>query len=518
MPHRRRIITPTRVAVVTAALLLSSVQAAPLNRTAATLPSNEAAVVHALNRLGFGPAPGQVARVMSMGLEAYIDSQLHPERVSDGAVRQRLAGFETLSLDTATIAERYYEPALQARREIQRRAGAQTGAAGAAGGAMEAQEPAMTDQAASPDAAREARLAQLPPEERARIRELRREEQKVLGELGQQKLLRAVYSERQLEEVLVDFWFNHFNVFAGKGPVRVYLDRVRARRDPAARARHASATCSGATAEEPGDALLSRQLAERRPNRRAGNRRAGRGSARTGLGGVAARSPRPAQPGAQQACRQRDAARPQRELRARAAGAAHARRRRRLHAGRRRRGRRARSPAGPSQPRQGRRLPLRRRDARPRREDRARPRDQGRRRHEDGEQVLDILAAHPSTARFIATKLARRFVARRRRRRRSSTARRERFTRHEGRPPRGAAHHRHVARVLRARGHARQGEDAVRVRGRARCAPPAPTCRTPCRWCASCARWACRSTSASRRPATTRRPTRGSSPGALVAA
>ncbi len=41
--------------------------------------------------------------------------------------------------------------------------------------------------------------------------------------MSEQKLLRAVYSERQLEEVLVDFWFNHFNVFAGKGPTRIYL-------------------------------------------------------------------------------------------------------------------------------------------------------------------------------------------------------------------------------------------------------------------------------------------------------
>ena len=53
--------------------------------------------------------------------------------------------------------------------------------------------------------------------------ELRKQNQQVLGEMSEQKLLRAVYSERQLEEVLVDFWFNHFNVFAGKGPTRIYL-------------------------------------------------------------------------------------------------------------------------------------------------------------------------------------------------------------------------------------------------------------------------------------------------------
>ena len=66
-------------------------------------------------------------------------------------------------------------------------------------------------------------LANLTPEQRQRVMELRKQNQQVLGEMAEQKLLRAVYSERQLEEVLVDFWFNHFNVFAGKGPTRIYL-------------------------------------------------------------------------------------------------------------------------------------------------------------------------------------------------------------------------------------------------------------------------------------------------------
>jgi uncharacterized protein (DUF1800 family) len=50
-----------------------------------------------------------------------------------------------------------------------------------------------------------------------------RAERVVLLQLSQQKILRAAYSERQLEEVMVDFWFNHFNVFAGKGQTRLYL-------------------------------------------------------------------------------------------------------------------------------------------------------------------------------------------------------------------------------------------------------------------------------------------------------
>ena len=49
------------------------------------------------------------------------------------------------------------------------------------------------------------------------------QEREVLSDLAEQKVLRAAYSERQLEEVMVDFWFNHFNVFAGKGATRIYL-------------------------------------------------------------------------------------------------------------------------------------------------------------------------------------------------------------------------------------------------------------------------------------------------------
>src|SRR5207244_10305509 len=43
------------------------------------------------------------------------------------------------------------------------------------------------------------------------------------GELQMSRILRAVYSERQLQEVMVDFWTNHFNVFAGKGADRWLL-------------------------------------------------------------------------------------------------------------------------------------------------------------------------------------------------------------------------------------------------------------------------------------------------------
>ncbi len=185
--------------VVAALILLSPASSLPQAGPAAL---DDATIVHVLDRTGFSARSEDVAHVREVGLDRYLDEQLHPERLSDAEVRARLAGFETLALDSSAIAERYYAPLLRERRATKKAAAGDPPAADAKGG----------------DAA-----PMMDPAERARLRELRDTGRVVLDELGQQKILRAVYSPRQLEEVLVDFWFNHFNVFAGKGPVRGYL-------------------------------------------------------------------------------------------------------------------------------------------------------------------------------------------------------------------------------------------------------------------------------------------------------
>jgi uncharacterized protein (DUF1800 family) len=166
--------------------------------------ADTATILHVLNRIGYGPRPGDVERVREIGLAAYIDQQLRPERLADAGMSARLAGFETLTMSTSELAERYFIPAMMERRERQRQRAA-------------ADE---TNPRPSPDATQPA-----PPPEMRREQPTgaMREEREALAELGQQRILRAVYSERQLNEVLVDFWFNHFNVFAGKGADRIYL-------------------------------------------------------------------------------------------------------------------------------------------------------------------------------------------------------------------------------------------------------------------------------------------------------
>ncbi|MCC7240762.1 MAG: DUF1800 domain-containing protein [Acidobacteria bacterium] len=167
-----------------------------------TLAASSTSVAHVLNRLTYGPRPGDLARVQRMGIETWLDEQLHPERIANRALEARLAGFVTLTLDADTLFREYHEPAQLERRARQRETAAQ---------------PA--DSAPAPVAA--AAVAGGPL--RRELSPAQQKDRQVIAEMEQARLLRAVYSERQLEEVLVDFWFNHFNVFAGKGPTRAYV-------------------------------------------------------------------------------------------------------------------------------------------------------------------------------------------------------------------------------------------------------------------------------------------------------
>lgn len=174
--------TAPATALLAFCLVAGSRAAAPDAKSGIPAEADDKTVVHVLNRLGFGPSPAAIERVRQIGLTAYIEQQLHPDRLADSAMAARLSGFTTLTKSSRQLAEEFFVPALMARREQQRRR----------------EEDAQ--------ALRGGQLQRTP-----------------MAELAQQKILRAAYSERQLEEALVDFWFNHFNVFAGKGPVRTYL-------------------------------------------------------------------------------------------------------------------------------------------------------------------------------------------------------------------------------------------------------------------------------------------------------
>jgi uncharacterized protein (DUF1800 family) len=169
-------------------------------------------IVHLLNRAGFGPRPGDVERVKRLGIDKYLDQQLHPDRIDDAAAEARLRGFASLKMEVAEIYDKYPPP-----NEVARELG------------LRLPDPANQQANMPPDDPNAPAMSQ---EEMAEQRENRqkifsyyaerglRPPQMLLQELQAQKVLRAVYSERQLQEVMTDFWFNHFNVFWGKGADR----------------------------------------------------------------------------------------------------------------------------------------------------------------------------------------------------------------------------------------------------------------------------------------------------------
>src|SRR5579863_9883418 len=304
--------------------------------------------VHALNRLTFGPRPGDVQQVMAIGVDRWIDEQLHPEKISDSNLDARLAPLRTLHMSTKELREEFpdqqtikqvmdgkrsmpSDPARRAVYEVQiarlqdkqeRRdrkepaiTPAQAPASPAASDGAKTAEELAAAAAASPDATpnadgnnmnaansansdvpanmsasemsmnppaetkmtpeeeaearrREDRLyadlkvqslVDLPPDERYKkviqmsaqerlafadsmrgpkgiefVADMNPRQRETLlamnnpgsvliQELSEAKLLHAIYGERQLEEVMTDFWFNHFNVFVGKGPERLLL-------------------------------------------------------------------------------------------------------------------------------------------------------------------------------------------------------------------------------------------------------------------------------------------------------
>jgi uncharacterized protein (DUF1800 family) len=250
------------------------------NLAAAQMDQRKRAV-HALNRLTFGPQPGDVDHVRATGVDRWIDQQLHPEKIDDSALDARLTPFRTLHMQTREIVENFpseqmikavadgkqslpseplkravYQAQLERYQDKQDRK-QQTAVAGADKVAEDErahrqQERIEADQKVEalldmpPDQRMKAVLKMSPEEQRSLTSSLqgdKRDEflegmnprqretieafnypqQVVANELVEGKLLRAIYSDRQLQEVMTDFWFNHFNVFMGKGADRYLL-------------------------------------------------------------------------------------------------------------------------------------------------------------------------------------------------------------------------------------------------------------------------------------------------------
>ena len=154
-------------------------------RAAVEWPADDRRILRVLNALTYGPRPDDLARVRALGLEAFVEAQLHPERLDDAATDQALRGLTTLELSIPELLREYPKP-----------------------------DPDLRKKLASGQMSRREMLEQYPLEKRPA---------RIVAELAAAKVVRAVSSERQLQEAMVDFWFNHFNVFSQKGDVRWYV-------------------------------------------------------------------------------------------------------------------------------------------------------------------------------------------------------------------------------------------------------------------------------------------------------
>ena len=271
--------------------LLSCCAYAKKHKDATGQLEQEKRAIHALDRLTFGPRPGDVQRLASGDIGKWIELQLHPQEIDDSSMQARLAEYRTLRMSSHDLVVEFppnnvakavqdgklpmpgdayghavYVAAidrLQQKQDKKQEASyasqsaSSNMAAGAsspplvkasqmhsrqdrheARGAIDELAELSPDarmqrilslpvdvqrdltQGSVPLAKRQALLAGLSPLQKETVLALNNPQAVVDSELQSAKLLRAVYSDRQLEEVLTDFWFNHFNIFVGKGADR----------------------------------------------------------------------------------------------------------------------------------------------------------------------------------------------------------------------------------------------------------------------------------------------------------
>jgi uncharacterized protein (DUF1800 family) len=226
-------------------------------------------IEQAVSRLTFGPRPGDAAEVARIGLKKWIDRQLHPAAIAESpTLEQKLKFMDSLGMSSAEMVRNYPSPQLvklmvagradfptdpERRRMIEKQVAKaeakqgdkakaeapelpkiadlltprqlrtlRTGSAAERLAVLKALPPEKLDEviAVLPAGARNNLFAVAPPDLRRKIELTAAPQQVVARDLSEGKLLRAIYSNRQLEAVLDDFWFNHFNVFLDKGADR----------------------------------------------------------------------------------------------------------------------------------------------------------------------------------------------------------------------------------------------------------------------------------------------------------
>jgi len=200
--NNRPLATPLRryAALVAVSLTPLYVACAPSFSASRPMPHSahreqtvEQQVTQVLGRLAFGPRPGDIETVRAIGVDRWIDRQLTPERIPDTGFDGIIARMP-ISGDSARRLTDLYPPQDIWIKRLRTQRGIEASAQFLPSPADSAAFKALTDQGS-----------------------------RAVDQILTLRIARAQSSERQLLEVMTDFWENHFSVFNGKMPTRFTL-------------------------------------------------------------------------------------------------------------------------------------------------------------------------------------------------------------------------------------------------------------------------------------------------------
>ena len=179
----------TRATLYITVLSISGLVKAPVAYTQETQATDRDRAIHLLQRATYGPRPADIDAVLSDGISDWLDRQLHPERIDNAALETLLDGVPVASMSLNELAGQY--PPNQVLQSVRQ-------------------------------------LSQSNSLEESDQRRLRRElgehsPRRILDGLATTRITNAVHSERQIEEMMTAFWYDHFNVFWGKDATRLLV-------------------------------------------------------------------------------------------------------------------------------------------------------------------------------------------------------------------------------------------------------------------------------------------------------
>ncbi|MCY7347201.1 MAG: DUF1800 family protein [Pyrinomonadaceae bacterium] len=224
-----KITATVMLAAMFSPLLNSGANAQMLAKTTAKPLTENQKILHVLNRLGFGVRDGDVERVKSIGITKYIEQQLNPASINDAVSEAKVKNLDVLNLSNEELFTKYPNQAavlmaVAEKNGLQRRDLQGIRANNNANQEMKTGQ--MNNESV------EKKANELSEADRQKYQRDAAElyakyklgrPQQITQQLNASRILRATYSEKQLQEVMVDFWTNHFNVFANKAATRWFL-------------------------------------------------------------------------------------------------------------------------------------------------------------------------------------------------------------------------------------------------------------------------------------------------------